>query len=45
MAYEARHPPVEALHPGTTPAGPIYGPSPLEIESVVEEVVREILKN
>jgi len=43
MAYETRRPPVEALRPGTTPAGPVYGPSPSEIESVVEEVVRSIL--
>jgi acetaldehyde dehydrogenase (acetylating) len=45
MAFETRRPPDEALHPGTTPAGPIYGPSPREIELVVEEVVREILKS
>jgi acetaldehyde dehydrogenase (acetylating) len=43
MAYESRRPPAEALRPGTAPAGPVYGPSPSEIESVVEEVVREIL--
>jgi acetaldehyde dehydrogenase (acetylating) len=43
MAYETRRPPSEALHMGTTPAGPIYGPSPGEIASVVEEVVREVL--
>jgi acetaldehyde dehydrogenase (acetylating) len=43
MAYESRRPPAEALRAGTTPAGPVYGPSPSEIESVVEEVVREIL--
>jgi acetaldehyde dehydrogenase (acetylating) len=44
MAYEARRPPDEALQPGTTPAGPIYGSSPSEIESVVEDVIREILR-
>jgi acetaldehyde dehydrogenase (acetylating) len=44
MAYETSRPPDEALQPGTTPAGPIYGPSPSEIESVVLEVVRDILK-
>lgn len=44
MAYETSRPPAEALRPGTTPAGPIYGPSPREIESVVEEVIREILR-
>jgi acetaldehyde dehydrogenase (acetylating) len=43
MAYETQRPPVEALYPGTAPAGPVYGPSPGEVESVVEEVVREIL--
>ena len=45
MAYEARRPPDEVFQPGTTPAGPIYGPSPSEIESVVEDVIREILRN
>ena len=43
MVYEARRPPVEALRVGTTPAGPIYGPSPSEIASVVEQVVKEII--
>ena len=43
MAYEARRPPAEALQTGTTPAGPIFGPSPSEIALVVEEVVRELL--
>jgi acetaldehyde dehydrogenase (acetylating) len=43
MAYESSRPPVEALYPGTTPAGPIYGPTPSEVEAVVKEVVREIL--
>jgi len=44
IAFEARRPPEEALRPGTTPAGPIYGPSPGEIEAVVSDVVREILR-
>jgi acetaldehyde dehydrogenase (acetylating) len=43
MAYETRRPPVEALHTGSTPAGPVYGPTPSEVEAVVEEIVKEIL--
>jgi acetaldehyde dehydrogenase (acetylating) len=44
MAFETTRPPEMAMKPGTTPAGPIYGPAPGEIEAVVEEVVREILR-
>jgi acetaldehyde dehydrogenase (acetylating) len=45
MAFEAVRPPEGALRVGTTPAGPIYGPEPQQIASVVEEVVREILNS
>ena len=44
MAYEAVRPPEAALQPGTVKAGPIHGPDPQRITSVVEEVVKEILK-
>jgi len=44
MAFETTRPPEMAMKPGTTPAGPIYGPAPSEIEAVVEEVVRQILR-
>jgi acetaldehyde dehydrogenase (acetylating) len=44
MAFETSRPPEMAMMSGTTPAGPIYGPAPGEIESVVEEVVRQIIK-
>jgi acetaldehyde dehydrogenase (acetylating) len=44
LAYEIVPPPETALLPGTVPAGPIYGPSPQEIEAVVREVVSEILE-
>jgi acetaldehyde dehydrogenase (acetylating) len=44
MAFEAVRPPEGALKPGTVPAGPIYGPDPMRIASVVEEVAKEILK-
>jgi len=44
MAFEAVRPPERALRPGTVPAGPIYGPDPMRIATVVEEVVKEILK-
>lgn len=44
MAYETSRPPEMALRSGTTPAGPIYGLSPSEVEAVVEEVVKGILR-
>jgi acetaldehyde dehydrogenase (acetylating) len=44
MAFEAVRPPEGALKPGTVSAGPIYGPDPMRIASVVEEVAKEILK-
>jgi len=44
IAYETQRPPVAALRSGSVPAGPIHGPSYDEIQTVVEEVVREILK-
>lgn len=44
MAFETKKPPEMAMRPGTTPAGPIYGPTPGEIVAVVEEVVKQILR-
>lgn len=44
MAFEAVRPPEAALRPGTVPAGPVKSPDPQQIATVVEEVVREILK-
>jgi len=44
MAFETSRPPEQALRSGTTPAGPIYGPDPSEIEEMVEEVVKQILR-
>jgi acetaldehyde dehydrogenase (acetylating) len=44
MAFETSRPPEMAMRSGTTPAGPIYGPDPGEIESVVEEVVQQIIR-
>jgi acetaldehyde dehydrogenase (acetylating) len=44
LAYELRPPPERALRPGTTPAGPVYGPSPQEIEGIVRQVVEELVK-
>ncbi len=44
MAYETSRPPEMALRSGTAPAGPSYGLSPREVEAVVEEVVKEILR-
>jgi acetaldehyde dehydrogenase (acetylating) len=39
LAYEISSPPLEAFHPGPTPAGP----SPEEIERVVRQVVSDVL--
>src|SRR5574341_709777 len=44
MAFGVVRPPEAALRPGTVPAGPIHGPDPQRIASVVEEVAKEILK-
>ncbi len=44
MAFETSRPPEMAMRSGTAPAGPVYGPAPDEIEGVVEEVVRQILR-
>jgi len=44
MAFEAVKPPEAALRPGTTPVGAVKGPDPQQIATVVEEVVKEILK-
>jgi acetaldehyde dehydrogenase (acetylating) len=41
LAYETMTPPLEAFQPGETPAGP----SPEEIERVVQQVVNEILES
>ncbi|MFH2103712.1 MAG: aldehyde dehydrogenase family protein [Chloroflexota bacterium] len=45
MAFGVSQPPQEALRSGSTPAGPVYGPDPGQVASVVEEVVREILRS
>jgi acetaldehyde dehydrogenase (acetylating) len=44
IAYETSRPPEEAFRPSTVPAGPVYGPSPGELEAVVREVVRAVLR-
>jgi acetaldehyde dehydrogenase (acetylating) len=44
MAFETSRPPEMAMQSGTTPAGPIYGPDPGEIEAVVEEVIKQIIR-
>jgi acetaldehyde dehydrogenase (acetylating) len=44
MAFEAVRPPEAALRPGTVPAGTVKGPDPQQIATVVEEIIREILK-
>ncbi|MDA1329475.1 MAG: aldehyde dehydrogenase family protein [Chloroflexi bacterium] len=44
LAYEIVAPPEEALRPGTTPAGPLFGPEPKNLEAIVQEVVSEILR-
>ena len=45
IAYETQRPPVAALRVGSTPAGPIHGPSYDEIQAVVAEVIQEILQH
>ncbi len=44
IAYETSRPPEEAFKASTVPAGPVYGPSPVELEAIVREVVQEVLK-
>ena len=44
MAFETTRPPDMAMRTGTPPAGPIYGPAPDEIETLVEKIVKQILK-
>ena len=34
-----------AMHAGTTPAGPLFGPEAQALENIVEDVVNEILRN
>ena len=44
IAYETSRPPEEAFRVSTVPAGPVYGPSPAELEGIVREVVQEVLR-
>ncbi|MDX1436542.1 MAG: aldehyde dehydrogenase family protein [Anaerolineales bacterium] len=44
LAFETTPPPAKALRPGTTPAGRIHGPTPQEIDAIVQDVVASILK-
>lgn len=43
MAYEISAPPEQAMRPGSTPAGPLFGPEADELETIVEDVVQQIL--
>ena len=43
MAYETVAPPEAAMRPGSVPAGPLFGPDALQLESLVEDVVHQIL--
>ena len=43
LAYEVAPPPDAAMHPGTTPAGPLFAPQADELEQIVDEVVQQIL--
>jgi acetaldehyde dehydrogenase (acetylating) len=43
LAYEVTPPPDAAMHPGTTPAGPLFAPAADELEQIVDEVVQQIL--
>lgn len=44
LAYETVAPPESAMRPGTTPAGPLFGPDAQQLEKIVAEVVKEILR-
>lgn len=44
VAYNNLEPPAAAMRPGTTPAGTIHGPTPQELDTIVREVVKEILE-
>jgi acetaldehyde dehydrogenase (acetylating) len=44
LAYEVVPPPEEAMRPGTTPAGSLFSPDPQDLESIVQDVVNEILR-
>jgi acetaldehyde dehydrogenase (acetylating) len=43
MAFETSAPPEEAFRPGTVPTGVVQGPSYQELETIVREIVMEIL--
>ncbi|MCW5876741.1 MAG: aldehyde dehydrogenase family protein [Anaerolineales bacterium] len=43
LAYETSAPPEAAMRAGAVPAGPLFGPDPQQLESIVQEVVQEIL--
>jgi acetaldehyde dehydrogenase (acetylating) len=43
LAHEVAAPPDAALRPGTTPAGPRFGPDTDELEVIVDDVVQQIL--
>jgi acetaldehyde dehydrogenase (acetylating) len=45
MAFETSAPPEEAFRPGTVKTGSVQGPSYQELESIVREIVGEILKS
>ncbi len=45
VAYETSRPPEEAFRASTVPAGPVYGPTPSELEAIVQEVVKEVLRS
>ena len=44
LAYETVAPPEAALRPGSVPTGPLFAPDPQQLESLVEEVVRQIMR-
>ena len=44
MAFEVTRPPEGALRKTTVPGGKVYGPDPMELSALVEEVAEEILQ-
>lgn len=45
LAYETVAPPEAAMRPGSVPAGPLFSPNAQQLESLVEDVVQQILRS
>ncbi|MEX2144207.1 MAG: aldehyde dehydrogenase family protein [Anaerolineales bacterium] len=45
LAYETVAPPEAAMRPGSVPAGPLFGPDAQQLETLVNDVVQQILRS